>query len=309
MKSNLRHTRNVLANFASLVAFKLASRGNSVRFQNQTTSSNTEFTGDIGIVVTTYESRQLSRAIPLIKQLRRGGITFPIVVVHNGNFSGNYNEELRRKFLSEISGIDGVFLASMRNFHGLAHNWNLGTRFLGCKKTLILNDDLWIDINTFASELHRILDSNSQADLILLNKSFSHFIISENCIKNVGWFDEHFLGIGEEDGDYFLRYRIEYKKNPVSEFTNSIVHFNDGDSSHENKGVAKYSLANLVYSQLKYRVNENGPGEFGEFRTPNMNTKFRLDIEDFRREFRLWETYDSDELSSKLREHMSLDDI
>ena len=309
MRSSLNRSRNFLANLASLVAFKLASRESAVRIKNAKSKSDTEFDGELGIVITTYESRQLSRALPLIEQIRKSGLTLPIAVVLNGNFSGNYNIKSRRKFQKELAMFDGVHLVVLRKFHGLSHNWNLGIRLLGCRTSLVLNDDVWVEINTFESELNRILSENGTSRLLIINNSFSHFIITEDCISKIGWFDERFLGIGEEDGDFFLRFKLGFGIEPSNATTNSIVHFNDTDGGEEAKGITKYSLANLVYTNLKYQVGEEGPGRFGELRTPNIQPNYQLENENFRRTFCNWENLNEKELLVKFREQIPFNDI
>jgi hypothetical protein len=273
-----------LANLLSLLAYKIVSRKSLGGGVLKTSDSDADLDA-FGIVIVTFEARQFTRAISLIKQIRLSGVTEPIALVVNGNFHAAFDPKLRQELYLTLASTPNVFPIFIRKFHGLSHNWNLGIRLLGCETTLVLNDDLWVNISNFKAKLYRILNGSSARSLVTINRSFSHFLIRDSALKLIGWFDERFVGIGEEDGDYYLRYSLRFSEPPLDFHTNSIVHFNDSDSGAERKGVSKYSLANLVYSKLKYSAPINGnPGIFGECRTPNFDPAYRIESEDFRRE-------------------------
>ena len=67
---------------------------------------------------------------------------------------------------------------------------------------LILNDDLNITL-LFRGELGKSLSYKSR--LFIINRSWSHFVISKDIVKKVGWFEERLPGTGQEDGDYRAR--------------------------------------------------------------------------------------------------------
>lgn len=293
------------ADFLSLITYKLVSSRYLVN-QRNSTSSPDPIEADFGIVIVTFELRQSERAIPLLKQIRLSGISAPIALVVNGNFNGGYDSDLRQKLFQELADIPNVYLTMTRKFHGLSHNWNLGIRLLGCKSTLVLNDDIWIDLGSFKAEVSRIRALGMDSPLTTINRSFSHFLIDDSALNSVGWFDERFVGIGEEDGDYYLRYCDYYNKPPLDVHTNAVVHFNDANSGSEIKGVTKYSLANLVFAGIKYGSPPDGnPGFFGELRIPNFDSSYRLDAEDFRRSLGPWEELNELELSARMNNLLS----
>jgi hypothetical protein len=301
IKMNWSHAFfSFLANLFSRLSYKLAS-SRFLSGQKSHASFTASEPDSFGIVIVTFEARQFTRAIPLLKQIRASGVMAPISLIINGNFTGSFDAELRRKLLLELSEIPKVFPLFIRKFHGLSHNWNLGIRLLGCDTALVLNDDLWIDQGSFKSEISRITDKSAEHALVTINRSFSHFLIRESALFHVGWFDERFFGIGEEDGDYYLRYTKVFSKTPLDIQTNSIVHFNDIDSGTERKGVAKYSLANLVFARFKYGEPLDGnEGQFGEFRTPNFDPSYRLLSEDFRRAVGAWEDLSEEEFLKRI---------
>ena len=295
-----------LANLLSLVSYKIVSRKILVGGALKTSNSDSDLES-FGIVIVTFEARQFTRAIPLLKQIRLSGVTEPIALVVNGNFDATFDAKLRHELYLTLATVPNVFPIFIRRFHGLSHNWNLGIRLLGCKTTLVLNDDLWVDISNFKAELNRILSDSAASSFATINRSFSHFVIRDSALKLIGWFDERFVGIGEEDGDYYLRYSRCFSEPPLDFHTNSIVHFNDSDSGAERKGVSKYSLANLVYSRLKYSNPVSGdPGIFGECRTPNFDPAYRLEPEDFRRELGSWKDLNETDFIDRLLNSLTI---
>jgi hypothetical protein len=87
----------------------------------------------------------------------------------------------------------------------LAKGWNLLIIMSGKPKILLLNDDCFIG-DGFRQEFE---SQRGERDWLFLNESFSHFMTSKKVIRSVGWFDERFLGIGHEDGDYARRCAIK----------------------------------------------------------------------------------------------------
>jgi hypothetical protein len=79
----------------------------------------------------------------------------------------------------------------------LAKCWNLLCILSSMPKILLLNDDVTVG-ESFRAEFET---QRGAADFLLLNGTFSHFMISKTVMKRIGWFDERFTGIGAEDGD------------------------------------------------------------------------------------------------------------
>ena len=306
VKSRLSSAGLSLANLLSLLSYKIVSRKILGGGSLNTSNSDRELVS-FGIVIVTFEARQFTRAIPLLKQIRLSGVTEPIALVVNGHLHSTFDSKLRNELYLVLATIPNVFPIFIRKFHGLSHNWNLGIRLLGCETTVVLNDDLWVNVSSFKSEMNRILNESAGGSLATINRSFSHFLIRDSALKDVGWFDERFVGIGEEDGDYYLRYFRCFSEPPLDFHTNSIVHLNDSDSGPERKGVSKYSLANLAYSRLKYSMPLSGDsGIFGECRIPNFDPVYRLESEDFRRELGVWKDLSESEFLDRLSDSLKI---
>jgi hypothetical protein len=87
------------------------------------------------------------------------------------------------------------------NHQPLTRGWNWLILMAKCDRVLILNDDVSFNLEF----RHNLENLCPVPDVFTLNGSWSHFVISKNIIRRIGWFDERFLGIGDEDYDYIFR--------------------------------------------------------------------------------------------------------
>lgn len=216
-------------------------------------------TSDFPIVVTTFSKRLMSNCAPLLAQLRAAGIINPIYVVINGDFKSSLDFDSRAEFLSECTRYPKIQPICFGTFRGLSTLWNTGVRMAGGQTTLILNDDLLVMSRTIIEDVKELFRLSIQKGLVVYNNHWSVFAISRECINRVGWFDENLIGIGEEDGDYELRYLQEYSILPPQIVGGSF--FNVSDSSRDDKvspGKGKFSLWNKVYFQVKYERSSFG---------------------------------------------------
>ena len=249
--------------------------------ENARTDSET----DRGIVITTFERRFFSSALPLIQQVRDSGIDYPIIVLINGNLDGNHNQDLRQKFISELAKFTNIGVVTNFQFSGISRHWNLGIQLLGTESVACLSDDLIVSRH-FKRELESVFDSVKVAGLITI-EGFAAFVITRNLIDEIGWFDERFLGFGEEDGDYVWRYIKRFKKDPPRFKSFSLIHQNLQSRGDEVAGISKYSLFNLAWRKTKYV--ENSEGIFGYFTSPHIQRVSDMDyhpMETFRRKNR-----------------------
>jgi hypothetical protein len=168
----------------------------------QTEVTNTAYT----IGITTYIERLHSYLIPLIKQLHFQFPDTQIIVAINGY----HNAEKQAAFLNEIHEfLDQYSNVSYFDYiapQGLCTLWNGIVLRSKTEKMLLCNEDLKTS-KTFRSHLDN--SSVFEHDFALINGSYSHFMITKKMMKEVGWFDERFPGIGYEDHDYEIRMAIK----------------------------------------------------------------------------------------------------
>lgn len=205
------------------------------------------------IVITTFSQRFFSDCIPLVRSLRAADIDEPIYVVINGDLHGKYDVNLRASFFSELSTLQDVNPISFGTQRGVASMWNAGIRYSDAAEIVVLNDDVLVNPSEVANTLALLFEAIQTSGLVTLASSFGHFGISRRCVDDIGWFDERFLGFGEEDGDYIWRYEEHYGK-----AVSNVVAFGfinrASDLGHESviTGGKKYSLFNRLYLETKY---------------------------------------------------------
>ena len=212
--------------------------------------------GDFAIVITTFEARFFKYALPLVTEIRKH-TDLPIYITINGNYEKTRDNINLKNFLFAISQFVNVYPIAFANLRGCATLWNSGIEIADSKNYLVLNDDIHINGSSLIDvmlELESVLRNDG---LVTINSSFSHFAISEKCLEEVGLFDEHFLGFGEEDGDYIHRYQVEYGKSHVDYKSDNF--FNLSDASRDTNivnSVSKYSMFNLRMRETFYQHDE-----------------------------------------------------
>jgi hypothetical protein len=209
---------------------------------------------NLSIVISTFENRFHNFALPLIKSIRATS-SLPLTIVINGNFSNPRDSSLYRDFLTQILNFDDVNIVSFRTFRGWSSLVNAGILHSDSDSTLVLNDDIYINSIGFQNDLAQIKTALQENDLVLCNNSWSHFAINRRCLERVGFLDENFLGIGEEDGDYVSRFKKLYFREVATINVDSLVNFVD---KSRDPGVAqvngKYSLFNNVYLNARLQL-------------------------------------------------------
>ena len=229
---------------------------------NQYSSTSPESHNDIddlSIIITTFEARFFEFTIPLIAALRTE-INLPIFVIINGNYTKVKDNYLLQEFIKELGKYSSIYPTTFSNFHGCAELWNTGIITADSEYFLIFNDDIHVYPHLIKNKLVLIRELIIQNELVTINRSFSHFGISRKCIEEVGFFDEHFIGIGEEDRDYFYRYESKYLRKPYNFSTD--IFYNYGDESRDNEVQKnpgeKYSSFNTIIQQEFYSNKPEG---------------------------------------------------
>lgn len=211
---------------------------------------------DYSIGVVTYLGRYETYFQPFLRELAEIFPEKEIIVFVNGH----YDIVLQTAYLKEVT----AFLSTFRNVRyvthlehqSLARGWNHLVWLSRYPRVLICNDDLRIK-PSFREHMERGLAE--YPDFFVINKSWSHFIMSKDVIRQVGWFDERFKGVGYEDGDYMVR-MIAANRPLVSvpcEGINNIVanQANAGWANQSRVTRGKYSLMNEEFFRQKYESN------------------------------------------------------
>lgn len=151
----------------------------------------------IGIV--TFEHRYKKFFKPLIKQIKEFRPDIEIMVAINGEYKADFNQTYRTNILDFIGGYPNVFPNVHPEFRSLAKLWNNLLINASNHHMLLLNDDVTISNDSFFNILEGILEGGES--FFKINRSWSHTMLDRRIINQFNWFDERFLGVGEEDGD------------------------------------------------------------------------------------------------------------
>lgn len=169
------------------------------------------------IVITTFDKRFDEFLVPLIKSIKHERPSVEIIVTANGSCRANFNENYRQTLLAFLATQHNCFPTVFPNFQSLAKMWNRGILTASHERVLVLNDDLNIPTgaaNGFFDQLEQALAV--QPGTFKINGSFSHYVINKRDLIDVGFFDERLLGLGEEDGDFYWRYREKFDQEILS---------------------------------------------------------------------------------------------
>lgn len=212
---------------------------------------------DFSVGIVTYISRFEKYFKPNLKNLVRAYPDIPIYVAVNG-----FHDQVRQeKYVREIS----IFCSQYRNVKLLINYENqslskLWNKLILCAfpgGILILNDDIVV-LPFLRKQLGKL--NIYEHLLCTINGSWSHFWITPEIVRNIGWFDERFPGIGEEDGDYSARLALhEIPLNNIN--SNMLIHFDDKpsevswDSDLGTHG-GKYTSANRAFIMEKYHFSK-----------------------------------------------------
>lgn len=225
---------------------------------------------DISIGITTFEDRFDKYFAPLLARIRECAGN-EIVVAVNGEHERAFGEEYRRRVLEYLSRHRDVYPIVFPRFRGLSKLWNSIIVHATGDYILMLNDDVMIERPDFMDRVGAALRRNGGRTFVI-NRSWSHFLVSRAEIDELGYFDERLLGIGEEDGDitwrYVHRYGREIRNVSLKEFVNyaeETVRTYKPVNIQTHSGT-KYSLFNrrFLFTE-KYEPNPEGiKGMFGE---------------------------------------------
>jgi hypothetical protein len=227
---------------------------------------------DRAIVITTFSGRFFSYCLPLVQALRNSNVDEPIYVVVNGDIGRPFDPVLRSDFLGELSKFPATYPICVGSFRSMAHQWNSGIRLADAEVTVVLNDDLAVNPLSAKPGIAELFRRGGQNGLSIMNSSFGHFAVSRTSITELGWFDERFLSIGEEDGDYAWRFEATYGTAPDSFFSTSFLN-ESSEIGYEDfsKGTGKYGLFNKIFASLKYEFGVGAiKGMFGQVASPRI---------------------------------------
>lgn len=209
---------------------------------------------DYSIGVVTYVNRYYTYFKPNILSLLENFPDKQIICVINGHPNKLKNIAYLKEITQWLSSLNIQYI-TFEEHQSLAKCWNWILLMSCAQNNLFLNDDILVK-DKFRLDFEKNL--NEENVFFTINRSFSHFLINKSVIRKIGWFDERFLGIGEEDGDYLFRMVLGNIK--MSDFLcRDIINFiaPGDDPSFQNISPmrGKYASVNREFMDKKWSLD------------------------------------------------------
>lgn len=221
---------------------------------------------DYTICITTF-SKRFSYLEKLLNQIR-SFTDKDILIAINGDYKKKFNNEYRSKILELCNSFDNIYPIFFPEQRGMSKLWNTLIVHSKTDWCFILNDDVEITSDNIFQFANNKLDDNPE--IYRINGWFSHFFIHKSLIDDLGYFDERYLGFGEEDHDIFFRYIEKYNRWLPDFFIGGIHNLITLviDEGIQTIPGGKYTLFNRTFSfnqeNPKYVPDPNGiKGTFG----------------------------------------------
>mgnify|MGYP001562215739 FL=1 len=165
------------------------------------------------VVIITYYKRFQEWFKPLLLEIKKQRPNCEVIVAVNGEIS-SFREDFRKEILNFCAEFEKVYPILYPRFRGFSRLCNLSIQFSPEENVLILSDDIELE-EEFFKHYEDILNYTSvnpkEGQSFSINDSFSAFSINKKDAIDINWFDERFLGMGYEDGDFIERYKYVKK--------------------------------------------------------------------------------------------------
>ena len=228
----------------------------------------------LSIGITTFKNR-LETVSKQIKSIRAINTDINILLTVNSNYGEEPDEQYRKDILKLCSDYNNIYPLCFPRFTGLSKMWNNLIVHSSTPFIYILNDDLMMsNPRVFDMILSHIKNIQTlDEELFEAPSGYSHFVISKKIAIELGFFDERLVGFGEEDGDFYWRYKSRFLKIPlklpilgVHNIPGSIVAKSKIDFSHATEDplfqfmpkIKRTPRFNTEFRMSKYIPNENG---------------------------------------------------
>lgn len=222
---------------------------------------------DISICIVTFKERA-HLVKKLIDQVRSSvPSNVDILLAVNGNNDELMPEAYRQEMLDLSKQYVNIYPIFCTEYKGLGKLWNTLTIFSRTEYNFIICDDVVYDnpnvLNTIEEYIQR-----TASTFFTINHQFSHFVVTKTQLHQLGYFDERFIGHGEEDGDMVHRYIEAYGyRMPDIQITGI---YNLGSYELKNEKIENHidnkPRFNREFALLKYK--QDPAGIYGMSPTP-----------------------------------------
>lgn len=159
---------------------------------------------ELSIGIVTFKARK-ELVQTLINNIRKlSGNEIDIILIINGDNEEKMDEKYRSEMLDFCAKTEKCYPFICPEFKSLPKLWNSIVIFSNTEYNLIIGDDIVYQIDVIPQILSAI--DSYQYQFFTLNGGYSHFVITKKRLHQLGYFDERFLALGEEDGDILHRH-------------------------------------------------------------------------------------------------------
>ncbi len=238
---------------------------------------NIDHNYSIGVV--TYINRYYTYFKPNIESLIKNFPDKEIICIINGHPDKTKNISYLKEITSWLSTLENVKYITFEDHQSLAKCWNWILLMSSSQNNLFLNDDISVK-REFRKDFE--IHLSKKRCFFAINNSFSHFVLNKDVVKKIGWFDERFLGVGQEDGDYLLRLfqgGINLVSLPCKGIINFVAHNeNPGWQKISSTTDSKYSSINKEFMNKKWASDTYNNGKKHEIEFIWNNHEFKASL-------------------------------
>lgn len=157
----------------------------------------------IGIVTFRQRAELIKKLIEQVRSHVSNEVNIMLIV--NGNNEEDMPESYRLDMLNLCLQYENVYPLICPEFKSLSKLWNTLVVFSKTEYNFIICDDVTY---TNPDALNIIYNhvNNTKSEFFTINHQFSHFVVTKKMLHKLGYFDERFIGHGEEDGDMVHRH-------------------------------------------------------------------------------------------------------
>lgn len=214
---------------------------------------------NITICIVTF--RQRAHLIKkLIDQIRNSvPEEVDILLAVNGNNEELMPDNYRQEMLDLCKQYPNIYPIVCTQYKSLSKLWNTMVIFSQTEYNFIICDDVvYENPDTLDIIANYIEDTGSE--FFTINHQFSHFVVTKTLLHQLGYFDERFIGHGEEDGDMVHRYIEMFgTRMPVIQIPGlyNLASYELRNEKIENH-VDNKPRFNREFAMLKYRQDPDG---------------------------------------------------
>jgi len=184
----------------------------------------------------------------------------PVYLAINCDYQKSFDNDYRNFILNLCLEYSNIYPSFYLKFRGLTKLWNDIIINSCYDNVLLLNDDGRIK-NNFINDIINYKITTNNDNILKTNNGWSSFIVNKKYIQSVGYFNEHYLGMGFEDSEFVKRTR-EYPTFMSSDWVDLYHDAKQTFPKNENNAGEK------EYSNFNKHIYHN---EFGTYSSPGIN--------------------------------------